>query len=279
MSATPAPAWPVRNRVLRVIGALQIIAATALGIALLASANGYVRAVSPILPSVAESMSATAEVLTQVVGNIRENQNVLDRSIAALDSYSELVKQSKASAAQVTNLIPAWSRTAADVVARTRQASAIMRSTAQRMEFSVPTGIEFEGVQPRIKMTAPLRAEAADLRDLAAQTRELSRNLEDSWSAFTTNTAALSRDFAQTCDDTIRLLGATKEALVKIRSHDLEPALARLTRTSAQVNEIAQHVHTAAPFINSLFYLGLALVGCVGISGLSTLLLSRGFPE
>ena len=50
----------------------------------------------------------------------------------------------------MTDLLPAWDKSVTDIARRTKDASRLMKATADKMEFRVPTGLEFEGVKPRI---------------------------------------------------------------------------------------------------------------------------------
>jgi hypothetical protein len=265
---------PHRFQVLQGLGALQIFAALGLGIAVLYSHRAYKESVAPVLPKATASLSATADVVSQVATEVHENQAILDNLATALDSYGALAAQSKASAQEMIDLLPAWDKSVTDIARRTKDASRLMKATADKMEFHVPTGIEFEGFKPRISWSVPLGSQAQDLRTLASKTQDLSVNIDRSWATLSTNATAMSRVFLNTCDTTSRLLAGTKDAVSKLRKEDLGPAVDRLNDASTGLKAVAQGINHAGIFVDSLFYLGLALAASVGISGLSTLLLA-----
>ncbi len=263
----------LRHKILRGLGALQILFALALGLALLNSHKAYQASIASVLPAATTSLSATAEVLSQVASEVQENRVTLESFITALGSYTDLVAQSKTSAQQMTDLLPAWNKSISDVTRITMDVSKVMKGSADKMGFSVPTGLEFEGIKPRILWSVPLESQAQYLRELASETGELGGNIDTSWSVITNNAAAMSQAFATTCDTTTRLLAETKTAVTKLRKEDLGPAITRLNDAAAGLNAVAQGVSHTTQFVDSLFYLGLAFAVSVFFIGLSIVLI------
>src|ERR1035441_2821795 len=171
----------LRYQILRGLGALQILAALALGLALLHFHSAYEASIASILPKATRSLTATAEVLSQVAGNVQDNQVTLESLTTALGSYTDLVAQSKASAQQITDLLPAWNATVLDVSKRIKDVSDVMKASADKMGFRVPSGLEFDGIKPKIVWSVPLESQAQELRQLASETDELSADIDKSW--------------------------------------------------------------------------------------------------
>ena len=262
-----------RYQFLQGLGALQILIAFALGIAVLYSHHAYKASVAAVLPKTADLLSATADVVSQVATDVQENQVILDNFAAALDSYGALTAQSKTSAQEMTNLLPAWDKSVKDLAMRIKDVGRLMKTTADKLEFRVPTGIAFDGLKPRISWSVPLSSQAQELRVLGSQTADLSTTIA-TLSAALTNVTAMSQKFQITCDTTTRLLAGTKDAITKLNKEDLGPAVVRLKAAGTGLKEVSRGVGQAGIFVDSLFYLGLALAASVGISGLSTLLLA-----
>jgi len=261
----------LRYHVLRGLGGLQILAAFALGLAVVVSHNVYKTSLGSILPASTASLSATAEVLSDVARDVQDNQVILETFTTTLGSYTDLAAQSKASVQNMTDLLPKWNKTVSDLSNRTRDISAVMNSTADKMKFSVPSGLEFQGFTPKLTWSVPLQAQAEELHQVASQTADLGRNIDSTWDAFATNATAMSQAFVATCDKTTLLLNQTRYSVAKLRKEDLGPATTRLNDAAAGLRTVAQGVTQTTPFVDSLFYLGLALAASVGISGLSIL--------
>jgi hypothetical protein len=86
----------------------------------------------------------------------------------------------------------------------------------------------------------------------------------------------MNKTFGTTCDTTERMLVEVKDAMTKLRNEDVRPALARMKDAGIGLKAVAQSVGNAGAFVDSLFFLGLAMATSVGLSGLTAVVLIPG---
>ena len=272
---------PPKNSTIRFFAWLQMLLSILLAGTVL---YGYATYREPI-GKVLESLSASLVSVSKVVGMTAET--IASRN-ELIDSTKQTLLQTRAAIEQIRAAISDQTSQAPRRAEELRAASAVVARLGDNFDkladglinFSAPSGIEFEGLKPLVVMKRPLESYGANFKAAARDIKTTSDGILHSSKTVATDGVQLGAAFGQLSEQTLKLLVETEKTLSGIQQQDLPMAVQEMRSTSSQLQVASNEVGSIRGAATVLLVIGLLLSIWCFVNSVSLLALaSRSVGE
>ena len=220
-----------------------------------------------------KAIVSSADVISHTAEIVQAKQSMVDNTMAVLVSSRKLVEELRASAQMQATLAPKYAESLRGAAGLLGSAANTFSTLGNSMVFSVPTGIEMQGMKPVFVMTKPLAAAGSSINQNGAQLKSMGDGLLTISSSLDKNGQNLSTAFIDTSNQTIKLLDDSEKTLAALKNLEFPKALADLKQTSDNLRSVGLQVDMAGNVGLVLLVAGLLLSGWCFLNSLSVLYL------
>ena len=228
--------------------------------------------------SLAATIVSTANVIGQTAETIQTKQSLFDDALATLVSSRKVIEELRVSAQNQRTNAPKYA-------AGLRATSEIFSGTGDTysrlgdsLMFSIPTGIQLEGVKPVFVMSKPLEKLVPLIKENAQNLKTIGGSLQAISSSLENDSKNLSTAITDTSNNAIKLLNETEKSLTSLKNQNLPQAVSELKNASENLHSASRQVNFAGNLGLVLLMAGLFLSGWCFMNSLSILYLTKNQP-
>lgn len=250
---------------------IQIVFSTLLAATVVWGYLSFQTALGEFTKSLGTAIIATAGVISQTAETVQTKQILLDNSLEMLISSRKLIEELRISAQNQSELAPKYAdgfRGAAGILT---SAGNVFSALGDSLMFSIPTGIQMQGMAPVFVMTRPLAPTAQTIKENARQLELLGGGLQAISSSLSKDSKNVSAAFVDTSNHAIKVLGSAEKALAELNAQELPKAVAELKIASENLRTVSTQVDIAGNVGLVLLIAGLLLAGWCFLNSLSVL--------
>lgn len=239
---------------------------------------GYRNALGPFTQSLAIATVSTADVISRTAETVQAKQSLVDNTLEMLVSSRKLIEELRTSAQTQTELAPKYAEGLRGAAGLLGTSGVIFSKLGDSLMFSMPTGIEMQGIRPMLVMTKPLEAPAKSFKENSEHLKSLGEGLIGISSSLAKDGHNISSAFVDTSNNAIKLLDDTEKTLAVLKGLEFPKALANLKIASDNLRTVGAQADIAGNFGLILLITGLLLSGWCFLNSLSLLIMTKASP-
>ena len=266
------------RKLVKALAWLQLSFSVLLGATAIWGYGGYRSALGPFTQSLAIATVSTADVISRTAETVQAKQSLLDNTLEMLVSMRKLIEELRSSAQAQTELAPKYAEGLRGAAGLLGTSGGIFSKLGDSLMFSMPTGIEMQGIRPMLVMTKPLEATAKSFKENSEHLKSLGEGLVGVSSSLAKDGHNISSAFVDTSNNAIKLLDDTEKTLAVLKGLEFPKALANLKVASDNLRAVGAQADIAGNFGLILLITGLLLSGWCFLNSLSLLIMTKECP-
>lgn len=263
----------MRNRLFALLAWLQLFVSLLLATAIVWGFVAYQASFEQFVQSVGASIEAMSKVVDRTAETVEARRDLLDQTATMLVETGNLINALQVAANSQARLAPQYAAGMNSLATQAGTLSTIFQSIGNAMLFSVPTGIQWQGMTPIPVMTQPLNIPAQQLIANAQQLRVVSQTLSSAAATISSDGQNLSAAVSATSQQALKVIAEAQKTLGRLSTQDLPKALEELRTTSKNLSTINAQVDIVGNVGWGLLIVGLLLAVWCFLNSLGALML------
>ena len=234
---------PSKNSTICIFAWLQMLLSILLVVTVFYGYTTYGAPLGKLIDSLQVSIASVSKVVGMTAETIASRKELIDSTKQTLLQTRAAIQQIRAAISDQTSQAPQRAeelRAASAVFARL--GDNFDRLADGLINFSAPSGIEFEGLKPLLVMRRPLESYGANFKAAAKDLKTTSDGILHLSKTVATDGVQLGAAFGQLSEQTLKLLEETEKTLSGIQQQDLPTAVQEMQSTSSQLQAASNEV-------------------------------------
>lgn len=263
-----------RNKLFTLLAWLQLFTSLLLASAIVWGYVTYQASFGQFIHSVAASIGAVSNVVVRTAETVEARRDLLDQTGKMLVVTKNLINELKVAAENQAKIAPQYAEGMRSASTLAGQLSGTLESIGDGMLFSVPTGIQMNGMKPVVIMSRPLENQARALKATAQNIKVVNASLSGISASISRDGQNLGSTFIATCEQALKVVAEAETTLGRIKTKDLPKAIEDLKTTSENLRNISAQVDIVGNVGLVLLVVGLLLAVWCFLNSLGSLMLA-----
>ena len=249
----------MKQNIFRFFAWSQLAISVALAGAIIWAYQDYRPRVGELLTASSETLVATANVIVQTADAVQANEALITDTQQLLVASRKLVEELSASAKNQAAAAPAYAEGMLAASALLTKAGSAFSSLGDGLMFSVPSGIEMDGLRPSITMNRPLQTQAQSMKQLSQELSTTGKSIAALSPALTNDAQNLAAAIIASSNQMLRLIDNTEKSLADLHKRTLPDTITNLRSAADNLSVINSRIHQASRIAEALLIIGLLL--------------------